>query len=188
VGTSGSSQATTPGGGWNSTRCSSVPIASVRLRASSRTCYSPSRPTACAGRSWAALVAQLVALELGCETYFRQRISTRDNSGLLSAEYRLPNSLCRRIVGKRVAIVDDVISAGSSVRATFTELEAGGARPVVVGSFLLMGKIATTWFAERGLGVEACARADIEIWLPGECPLCASRVPLEDVTVLDAGG
>jgi orotate phosphoribosyltransferase len=135
-----------------------------------------------------ALVAQLVALELGCETYFAQRISTRDNSGLFSAEYRLPNSLRRRITGKRVAIVDDVISAGSSVRATFAELQARGARPVVVGSFLLMGEMATTWFAARGLGVEACACADIEMWLPDECPLCASGVPLEDVTVLDAGG
>jgi hypothetical protein len=56
---------------------------------------------------------------------------------------------------------------------------------VVVGSFVLMGELATDWFDACGLRVDACARTDIEMWLAADCPLCASGVPLEDVAPLD---
>jgi len=29
--------------------------------------------------------------------------------------------------------------------------------------------------------VEAVARADYDLWLPADCPLCAAGLPLEDV-------
>ena len=81
----------------------------------------------------------------------------------------------------RVALVDDVMSAGSALRGTHAGLLGHGAVPVVVGALLVLGSAGADYFAERGLPVEAVARDDYEIWFPGACPLCASGTPLEDV-------
>ena len=65
-----------------------------------------------------ALVAQLLARALDVECYFTERIRTGDAGGVFTARYQLPPGLRARVAGKRVAIVDDVMSAGSSLRAT----------------------------------------------------------------------
>jgi orotate phosphoribosyltransferase len=82
---------------------------------------------------------------------------------------------------KRLAVVDDAISAGSAVRGTYTELRAHGAEPVVIGALLLLGSATTAFFEQRGVPIEAVARRPFELWPPADCPLCASRVPLEDL-------
>ena len=154
------------------------PIASTLARL-----LEPSAPNAiCGPLVGGAFVAQLVANELACEMYFTDRVSDQPSSGLFLAEYRLPQSLARRVAGKRVAIVDDAISAGSSVRATFTALRGAGAEVVVVGALLLTGDAAPPWFANYGVPVVACARTPLEIWAPEQCPLCGAQVPLEDPT------
>lgn len=46
-------------------------------------------------------------------------------------------------------MVDDVISAGSSVRATVAALAAAGASTIVVGALLVLGDAALIHFAEQ---------------------------------------
>src|SRR5919107_1434591 len=43
--------------------------------------------------------------------------------------------------GRRLAIVDDVMSAGSALRGTCAELVAHGAEPVVAGALLVLGDV-----------------------------------------------
>ena len=70
-----------------------------------------------------AFLAQLVARELGAEFCFTERVMPREPGGMYQARYRLPNAFQHRVRGKRVAIVDDVMSAGSALRGTYAELQ-----------------------------------------------------------------
>ncbi len=129
-----------------------------------------------------AFLAQLVAHALETEFWFTERADVPRTEGLYAASYRLPSALRARAGGKRVAVVDDVMSAGSSLRATFEELEAHGASVVVAGALLVLGTRGADFFAGHGVAVEAVARDEYQTWEPAGCPLCAAAVPLEDVT------
>ena len=128
-----------------------------------------------------AFLAQLVAHALGVEFCFTQRMPAPRSGGLYQARYRLPPAFAARLRGKRLAMVDDVMSAGSALRGTYAELQAHGAAPVVAGALLVLGSTGAGFFAQRGVAVEAVARQDYELWLPADCPLCAGGLPLEDV-------
>jgi orotate phosphoribosyltransferase len=128
-----------------------------------------------------AFIAQLVAHALDVEFFFTERVMPAQAGGLYEARYRLPPALVARANGKRLAIVDDVMSAGSALRGTYMELQAHGATPVVAGALLVLGSAGASFFAEHGVPVEAVARDDYELWLPADCPLCADGLPLEDV-------
>jgi len=58
--------------------------------------------------------------------------------------YRLPGGLRERVRGKTIAVVDDVINAGSAVRGTLAELRACGATPMAVGALLVLGSAAAS--------------------------------------------
>jgi orotate phosphoribosyltransferase len=133
----------------------------------------------CGPLTGGALLAQLVARLLGSEFYFTTPAPAEQGSAF-SARYRLPPATGHRLLGKRVALVDDVMSAGSSLRATLMEIEAHGAIPVVVGALHVLGTSGATFFAERGLRIETTGRSAFDSWRPPECPLCASGIPLED--------
>ena len=128
-----------------------------------------------------AFLAQPVAQALDVEFWFTERVMPEDADGLYRARYVLPPSLAKRVPDKRVAIVDDVMSAGSSLRGTSAELRSHGAKPVVAGALLVLGSVGESYFAEQRIALEAVARSDYELWLPTECPLCAVGTPLEDV-------
>jgi orotate phosphoribosyltransferase len=128
-----------------------------------------------------AFLAQLVAQALDVEFWFTERVIPAGTGGLYRARYVLPRALALRVRDKRVAMVDDVISAGSALRGTFVELRESGAKPVVAGALLVLGSAGDSYFAEQQVAVEAVARGEDELWLPTECPLCAGGVPLEDV-------
>jgi orotate phosphoribosyltransferase len=127
-----------------------------------------------------AFLAQLVAHALGVMFSFTERV-TLATRGLYQARYRLPPTFAARVRGQRLAMVDDVMSAGSALRGTYEELQAHGANPVVAGALLVLGSTGSEFFKERGVAVEAAARDDYELWLPADCPLCAGGLPLEDV-------
>ena len=129
-----------------------------------------------------AFLAQLVAGELGADFWFTEQIMPAERDGLYRARYVLPASLAPRIRARRVALVDDVMSAGSALRGTFTELRAHGGEPVVAGALLVLGSAGADFFTERGLAVESVAREAYDLWMPQSCPLCAMGVPLEDAT------
>ena len=126
-----------------------------------------------------AFLAQIVARTLAVEFCFTRRATAEETKGLYSARYRLPRAFVARVRGKRVAMVDDVMSAGSSLRGTWAELEAHGATPVVAGALLVLGSKGADFFAQRGIPVEAAARDDYEMWVPADCPLCIAGLPLE---------
>jgi orotate phosphoribosyltransferase len=124
-----------------------------------------------------ALLAQLVAARLGADFCFTERTSTGDG-GLYTAAYRLPSALAARVAGRRVAIVDDVVNAGSAVRATLTALTAAGAQPVALGALLTLGSTPAAVAAAAGLPLEALATRANELWEPSACPRCAAGEPV----------
>lgn len=128
-----------------------------------------------------AFLAQLVAHSLGIEFCFTERVMPAWSGGLFRARYVLPTAFTQRIRGQRVAMVDDVMSAGSALRGTYAELRTREALPVVAGAFLVLGSTGAGFFAEQGIAVEAVARDDYDLWLPDDCPLCVAGLPLEDV-------
>ena len=126
-----------------------------------------------------AFLAQLVANELGIEFCHTEKVGTAEITGLYQVEYVLPRAFRGRVGGAKVALVDDVMSAGSSLRATFTTLRELGAIPVVVGALMVLGSKGEVFFRDLGVPVEAVERRDYQVWEPAQCPLCASRVPIE---------
>ena len=108
--------------------------------------------------------------------------------GLYQTRYRLPRAFAPRVRAKRLAIVDDVMSAGSALRGTFAELQAHGAAPVVAGALLVLGSMGAGFFAERGVPVETVARDDFESWLSADCPLCGADLQLEEVAAMASSG
>jgi len=127
-----------------------------------------------------AFLAHAVATFLGVGFYFSEPVPAPAEPGLFGAQYRIPSELQKRLGGERVALVDDVISAGSSVRATERALTAAGASTAVVGTLLALGKVGLDHLAGLGIPCEALEQRDFSIWGPATCPLCRAGVPLED--------
>jgi orotate phosphoribosyltransferase len=125
-----------------------------------------------------AFLAQALATTLRTAFYYTEPRQHSGEPGLFAAAYSLPAALHATARGKRVAVVDDVISAGSSVRATVAALEAAGATPVVVASLLVLGNKALDHFAAVGIPVEALERRTFTTWEPAQCPLCRAGEPL----------
>ena len=127
-----------------------------------------------------ALIAHTIASELDVEFYYAERFVLPQHAASYPVEYRIPNSLRKIVYGKNIVIVDDVINAGSAVRGTFAALRACGAQPVVIAALLALGDSAPRFFADQDVPVESLAHLPSGLWLPSECPLCASQMPLED--------
>ncbi len=126
-----------------------------------------------------AFIALLVSLELGCEFAYAERFVDTTREGLFPVEYRLPRALQPTVHGKRVAIVNDVISAGSAVRGTFSDLQALGAGVVAIGALLALGDAIIEFAAEHHVALELLERTPNNLWTPSQCPLCAAGMPLE---------
>jgi orotate phosphoribosyltransferase len=140
----------------------------------------------CGPLTGGALLAQLLARLLGSEFYFAAPSSAKPTEGRPEpggVRYHLPPGMGHRLLGKRLALVDDVMSAGSSLRATLTAVESQGAIPIVIGTLYVLGSIGADFFKERGLRIETTGRAAFDSWRQPECPLCAAGVPLEDPAI-----
>ena len=126
-----------------------------------------------------AFLAQLVAQALRLPFCFTERSMPNDSPGLYSARYRLPTAFHAQVRNVRIAIVDDVVSAGSALRATRSELAAHGAIVVAAGALLRLGDVGAELLAAEGIPVESVARDEYSLWLPSDCPMCAEGLPLE---------
>lgn len=126
-----------------------------------------------------AFVAQMVAEELGVEFFYAERFVESTATSLYPVSYRMPEAQRERVGGKRVAIVNDVINAGSAVRGAFADLVDCGAQPVALGALLVLGAKACEFVAEWNMPLEALASLKNDLWLPSECPMCGSGVPLD---------
>jgi orotate phosphoribosyltransferase len=127
-----------------------------------------------------AFLAQLVARSLAAEFCFTERAAVKAD-GLFGTRYELPPAHRPRLRGRRVALVDDVMSAGSALRGTHAALLAAGAIPVVAGAILVLGELGAGYFAQQHLPLAAVLREDYELWTPAVCPMCMARQPVEDV-------
>jgi orotate phosphoribosyltransferase len=126
-----------------------------------------------------AFLAQAMAVTLGVAFYYTEP-ERGGGPGLFTAGYRLPSELKGRARGQRVVVVDDVISAGSSVRATVAALAEAGATTVAVGALFILGNAAVDHFASQQVPVETLGRRDFALWKPEECPFCRQGDALED--------
>ena len=128
-----------------------------------------------------AFVAQAVAERLGIEASWTERVAAPAGAGLYAARYRIPDALRDRLRGRSVAIVDDVVNAGSATGATIADLRACDARPVALGALLVLGEGAARLAGEEGLALASVAALPNAIWAPADCPLCAAGVALEEL-------
>lgn len=129
-----------------------------------------------------AFVALMVAQELGVPFTYSERLANAQAEGLFPVDYRLPRALHDTVRGQRVAIVNDVINAGSAVRGTFADLRSCGAEVIAIAALLVIGPAAARFAADQGLRLETLAALPNATWAPADCPLCASGAPLTDAS------
>ncbi len=128
-----------------------------------------------------AFVGLMVASELNVQFSYSERFARTANDELFPAGYRIPDSLRSAARRKRVAIVNDVINAGSAVRGTFSDLQDCGANVIAIGALLVLGAAASEFATDKGIVLESIAALPSHLWTATECPLCSSGLPLEDV-------
>jgi orotate phosphoribosyltransferase len=126
-----------------------------------------------------ALLAQAVAIHLDVEFLYAEPGRPDDGPGLYAARYRLPAAMRTHAAGRAVAIVDDVVNAGSATRSTYAELDEAGARPVAIGTLLTLGTAVPEFAREHALLLASLAVLPNSLWEPASCPLCAAGVALE---------
>jgi orotate phosphoribosyltransferase len=125
-----------------------------------------------------AFVGLFVAEALGVPFTYSARGADAAGESLFAARYAVPGPLRTELAGKRVAIANDVVNAGSAVRATAADLVRLGARPVALGTLAVLGTAAAELAVKEGLALEALAALPNSLWKPADCPLCARGVPL----------
>lgn len=127
-----------------------------------------------------ALVAQPAAAALGASFIYAER-----NLTAIGPEYRIPPAVRATAAGKRVAIVDDVINAGSAAAACAREIRAAGGELVAVGCLILRSDAETTLADRLGVPIECLHSVRWNIWPEAECPLCRSGQPLDATTEVE---
>jgi orotate phosphoribosyltransferase len=128
-----------------------------------------------------AFVALMVALQLDVQFTYSEKFGRPAAEGFFAAGYRVPASLREGLRGKRVAIVDDVINAGSAIRGAFADLEECGANVVAISTLLALGSVAAKFAASKNVPLYNVATFPSNLWTASECPLCESGIPLQDV-------
>jgi orotate phosphoribosyltransferase len=133
----------------------------------------------CGPLSGGAFLAQMIAADLGVEFVFAERIGT-SRAGLYPVDYRVVPALRGAVRGRRVAIVDDAISAGSAVRATLADVRSIGGVPVVLGALIMFGPRGREFAADNKIPLESLVDLPNPVWEPNDCPMCALGAPLLD--------
>ena len=122
-------------------------------------------------------VALLAASELQLEFAYTLRIDSSTEQ-MFPITYELPKSLESTVKGKRVAIVNDVISAGSAVRGTHASLTNAQADIVCIASLVLLGETFRGLAERHQIPLKTLLTLPNQIWKPEHCPLCAQGTPL----------
>ncbi len=79
-----------------------------------------------------------------------------------------------------MAVVNDVINAGSAVRGTLAALAECAAEPVAIGTLAVYGDSAGRLAASHALPLETLASFPSRIFEPDACPMCAKGTPLTE--------
>lgn len=136
----------------------------------------------CGPMTGGAKLAGMIGAKIGLESVATERHETPGATGLFPVRYLVPAVQRDRLRGKRIAIVDDAISAGSAVKGTHADLLACGATPVACGALIVFGEQAARLVAAWKIPLEATARISFGMWPPTDCPLCQAGVPLERIS------
>jgi orotate phosphoribosyltransferase len=128
-----------------------------------------------------AFLGHIVAEELDVEFCFAEQFPHPSKDGLFPVGYRVPASLRSRIKGKRVAVVDDAINAGSAARGAIEDLKTCGAQLAAIGALLRLGDRAADLARAEAAPLVTLTRLESgTLWSPAECPLCRAGTPLDD--------
>ncbi len=125
-----------------------------------------------------AFVGLMVASSLRLPFSYSEPTRNPADPGLFPVSYPIPLPLRAELRGKRVAVVNDVINAGSAVRGTLSALKQCGAQPVAIGTLAVYGEAAGKLAAREAVPLETLASFQSRIWEPSACPLCAKGVPV----------
>ncbi|MGP4014433.1 hypothetical protein [Saccharopolyspora sp. 5N708] len=151
----------------------------------------PEVDVVCGPMPGGAFLAELVAADQEVECCFAER--HEDGSERYGVRYRIPRADRARLLGKTVAVVEDVYDSGDAVGQTVDDLTTLGASPVAVGALLVLqtprgrGK-PSMWARDMwniGLHPASVAVADRSVWTPANCPRCAFGVPLDERSAAD---
>ena len=113
------------------------------------------------------LLAYEIARQLGLRGIFCERDEGADTMSFQRDFHLQP--------GERVAIVDDVLTTGGSVRKAIAAVRAAGGEPVAVA--LVVDRTGGTADLD-GLPWFAATEVEMESFDPADCALCAQGVPL----------
>jgi orotate phosphoribosyltransferase len=130
----------------------------------------------CGPMSGGAFISLAVATELDSPFCYVDRHLLPTGDGV---EYVLPKEFYRLVEGCRIALIDDVINAGSATRGAIRALESAGAEITVIGALLVLGSAVPAFASEANLQLVSLAAMSSELWKAEECPLCAEGVPID---------
>jgi orotate phosphoribosyltransferase len=133
-----------------------------------------------------AFIGLMVALHLDVQFVYSERRARSIEGGLFPFGYRIPAALRPVLRGKRVALVNDVINAGSAIKGTFTDLQSCGAEVVEISASLVLGTAASKFADRVGVPLRSLAVLPNNLWTSTECPFCAAGTPLQDVAAFAA--
>ncbi|MES2693229.1 MAG: phosphoribosyltransferase family protein [Verrucomicrobiota bacterium] len=143
----------------------------------------PHRPEIiCGPQTGGAQLADLLAAELKIPAVHSERFEPPNPTGLFPVKYNVPAAQRALVRGKRLALVDDAISAGSAIRATHADLLDCGAHPIALGALFVFGDKAAAYAHEHHLSLECLAPMAFNIWPPDACPLCSGNIPVARVS------
>lgn len=121
-----------------------------------------------------AFLAQAMAARSGLAFVFAERIV--DPIG--TARYEIPTSIKPRLRRKRVLVVDDVINAGSAIKATIAVLNKAGAKLCGVACLLHLGPHATDIARDARVPLVSLGSVERSLWNAEDCPLCRQGVAM----------
>lgn len=144
----------------------------------------PHRPEIiCGPQTGGAKLAELIAHQLQLHAVSTERFAPPEPSAtLFPVAYRVPSSQRTALRGRRVALVDDAISAGSAIRGSHADLLACGAQMVALGALIVFGDRAAAYAAEHRVPLERLVQLPFNLWSPGSCPLCENGASLSVVS------
>ena len=127
------------------------------------------RRSVCGPLVGGAFVAQSVAAELDIDFCYTARHA---------GAYELPAAFDAAVRGRSVAVVDDVVNAGSAVLGTAAAVRAAGGLLTSVGAW---SPSVTRPRSAALLDVrfEHLAALPTALWTVTDCPLCAAGAPLD---------
>ena len=130
----------------------------------------------CGPLTGGAFVAQLMAADLAAGFIFAER----QVSEIGQVRYHIPEPLRESLRGRSLLLVDDAINAGSAIQATLADLLACGSELVGLASLFTLGEAAASIASQNGVPLFTLVSLVRGMWLPPECPLCRSGVPLKN--------